>query len=154
MQCLLIETPDKRKFFTHEKNYSELIEFSKTFKASISLVNVDHNEVLCLEELAPMICDQTKSQAFNYVILEHKMQNQKNRKSSIENANNIRNYIKNELSYGNTVSLKDLKDKYSHYGLSDSCLCNHFKFVRESMEKNGIKLEKTGGGKYRIVNHL
>lgn len=53
MNCLLIETKDKRKFFTHEKNFIQLIEFSKAFNAEISIVKLEEGSVLELEELAP-----------------------------------------------------------------------------------------------------
>jgi len=34
----MIELKDRRKFFTHPKNLPELIEFSKTFGAELSVV--------------------------------------------------------------------------------------------------------------------
>ena len=57
MKCLLLETKDKRKFFTHEKNFLQLIEFSRTFNAEISVVKMEQTELLDLKDLAPAICD-------------------------------------------------------------------------------------------------
>ena len=56
-KCLMLKTRDNRKYFTHEKNYDYLIEFSRTFGAEVSVVEVEEAEVLDLEELAPAICD-------------------------------------------------------------------------------------------------
>ncbi len=56
-QCLMIKTKDKRKFFTAEENYLPLLEFSKLFKAEMSIVKVRDAEILDLEQLAPALCD-------------------------------------------------------------------------------------------------
>ena len=64
MKCLLIQTKDKRKFFTHEKNFVQLIEFSKTFGAEISMVKLEEGPILELKELAPAICDPSYKKRF------------------------------------------------------------------------------------------
>lgn len=55
-QILMVETNNK-KFFTHKKNYTQLIEFSKTVDAEMSIVKVDDVVILDLQELAPAICN-------------------------------------------------------------------------------------------------
>jgi hypothetical protein len=53
----MIETTDRRKFFTHEKNFPMLIDFAKTFNAEISVVKLEEGQILDLAELAPALCD-------------------------------------------------------------------------------------------------
>ena len=67
MKCLLLELKDKRKFFTHEKNYNQLIEFCNSFKANIAVVNLKSGNVLNLDELAPARCNsKQKKQDYDY----------------------------------------------------------------------------------------
>jgi hypothetical protein len=60
-KCLMIETKDKRKFFTYAKNQKELKEFTKNFNAKMFLVKAEikQNNILDLEKLAPAICDKS-----------------------------------------------------------------------------------------------
>ena len=82
MKCLMIETKDNRQFFTHEKNFNQLIEFSKFFKAKISVVQIMGADLLSLEELAPALCDTTKKkQKKEFKIMEVRL-NFSNKKST------------------------------------------------------------------------
>lgn len=60
IKCLLLETKDKRRFFTLVKNKARLQEYCKTFKARMSVVKADiaRSEVLDLEMLVPALCDK------------------------------------------------------------------------------------------------
>lgn len=69
-QCLMIETKDKRNFFTHKKNYMPLIEFAKTFKAQISVVKTNEAELLDLVDLSSAICNPYYKQKANFEIVE------------------------------------------------------------------------------------
>ena len=150
-ECLMIETKDHNRFFTHEKNLSQLIEFSKTFKVEISKVQIpSETEVLELEELAPALCEK-KSQITEYKILEVKLQSNKIRDKMLSKSTKIRQYIKRELLNGKIVSLKYLNKKYKKYQLTNACLCNHFKLIRKEMELEGHASIKVGGGKYKLV---
>lgn len=69
----MIETPDKKKFFTAQKNYTKLLEFANSFNCEISTVKLEEGEILDLIPLASAIstrednCDKPK-----YELLEKK----------------------------------------------------------------------------------
>lgn len=149
MKCLLIETKDNRQFFTYEKNFNQLIEFSKHFKAKISLVNMSGGEVLDLEELAPALCDsRNKKQKVDYKIIETKLNFQKNK--TIKNSHKIQTLIKKRFLLRESVSLKFLKTKYKKLNLSDAAFCNYMKKVKEEMQKEGYKIVKLKAGEYKL----
>jgi len=146
-QCLMIETKDHKKFFTHEKNFPQLIEFSKTFNAEISKVQIPSEaEVLELEELAPALCEK-KSQKVQYKLIELKMCHRVTRRKILTRAKKIQKYIIGKLKCGETVTLKGLSKKFK--GLTNACLCNHFKLIRENMKTEGYEFVKIGGGSYK-----
>jgi hypothetical protein len=151
MKCLLIETKDNRKFVTHEKNFIQLIEFSKAFNAQISTVKLEEGTVLELEELAPAICDPNyKKTKLQYEIIETKVLSAiKSRNEMLEVANKIKKYISDEFSNKKSVSLKNLKKEFKSYKLSDAALCNHIRRVKMEMERNGYKFHKIGVGEYQ-----
>lgn len=152
-QCLMIKTKDSRRFFTHEKNYVQLLEFSKTFKAEISVVAVKEAEVLDLAELAPAICNA------NYVqnipaevrILEVKMpKKSRNRQRILQNAKEISAHIEEKFLAGTIVSLRDLTVTFNK--VTSACLCNHVALIRRKLELEGKQFVKVGGGKYRLTD--
>jgi hypothetical protein len=150
MKCLLIETKDKRKFLTHEKNFAQLIEFSKQFKANISLVKTTSSEILELEELAPAICDATyKKNNIEYQIIEDKITCINSNK--VKTSDKIQASLKKQLLKRKSVSLKALKTKYKNFNLSDAALCNIYKKTRESLEQEGYRVVKTGAGEYKVL---
>jgi len=153
MKCLLIETKDKRQFFTHEKNFIQLIEFSKTFNAEISVVRIDEGPLLNLEELAPAICDAGyKKTKINYEVIETKLSKTgRARPSILKTANKINKHIIDCFMNRTSVSLKDLKNKFKQYNLSDAALCNHVRRAKKQLEKQGLSFVKTGAGSYRAT---
>lgn len=149
-QCLMVKTKDRKSCFTHEKNFPQLIEFSKVFGAEISTVQIPpDSEVLELEELAAALCEK-KSQKAEYKLLEIKLKPKNNRQHMLSIAKKIQKYIEKGLIKGETVSLKNISEKFKDNNLTVACLCNHFKIVRAKMEKQGYKFIKTGGGKYKL----
>ena len=153
MKCLLIETKDKRKFFTHEKNFIQLIEFSKAFNAEISTVKLESGHVLELEELAPAICDSSyKKSDVQYKVIETKMSNgSRSREEILRVAEKVKKYVGEQFQKRNTVSLKDLKNKFKKYELTDAALCNHVRRVKSELEKDGFKFLKIGAGQYKAI---
>ena len=142
-QCLMIKTKDKKKFFTYERNLPQLIEFSKTFNAEISIVQIlSETNILELEELAPALCEK-KSQKATYKVIEVKLKPQKT-----TNAKKIQSYIKKSLLNGKIVSIKSLKQRFN--GLTTACLCNNFKLIRNYLTNQGLSIEKIGQGAYRL----
>jgi hypothetical protein len=150
---LMLETRDKRKFFTERSNLDQLIEFSKTFGAEISVVKTDDEvEVLDLISLASNLCDTSNSiQKPNFRVLEVKVPNPtRPRRKLLRNSKTIDKWIKNELMSGKIVLLSDLVKKYKRYDLTLGCLCNHFTKTRQELAKEGYTVEKISRGKYRI----
>lgn len=149
MKCLLIETKDNRQFFTYQKNFNQLIEFSKHFKAKISLVDMTGGDILDLEELAPALCDsRNKKQKAEYKIIETKLNFQN--KKTIKNSTKIKNTIKKKFFMRQAVSLKFLKSKYKKLNLSDATFCNYLKNVKIEMQKEGHNIVKLKSGEYKL----
>lgn len=71
-KCLMIETPDKKKFFTPEKNYNKLLEFANSFNCEISMVKLEEGEILDLIPLANAISSKENCQRPKYELLEKK----------------------------------------------------------------------------------
>lgn len=150
MKCLLIETKDKRKFFTQEKNFIQLIEFSKTFDASLSVVDLKEGKLLEIEELASAICDPNYTNNSLYKVLENKsVVDTKNRVETMKIAETIKKYIFQQFEKRNPVSLTELKKKFKKYELSDSALCKHIRKSKIELEKQGYKFVKTNTGEYK-----
>ncbi len=153
MNCLMIETRDKRKFFTHEKNFTMLIDFAKTFNADISVVKLQEGQVLELSELAPALCDAGyKRPRSSYELLEMKLTPKSNdRPTILKNAERIQEYIVERFKNGEVVSLSELKDRFKKFKLTTACFCNHVHKVMKTLQKAGLKFEKLGAGKYKVA---
>ena len=146
----MIKTKDQKKFFTHEKNLPQLIEFSKIFRAEISIVQIpETTEILTLEQLAPALCEK-KQQKSNYEVIRVINKKQK-RQNIIKRANLIQKTIKNLLSNVKIVSLKQINKKLKKHKLTTACLCNHFRIARKALENQGFQVVKIGFGKYKLV---
>lgn len=153
-QCLLVKTKDRRNFFTHERNLPELIEFSKTFGAEISVVKVKEAEVLDLVKLGTAICDATYYLPIkpDYEILETKISSKtKKRNKILKTSKKIRKFIRNLFLSGEVASLREVKCRFKRYQLTTACLCNHMRIVREELKQEGYQIENIGRGKYQIV---
>jgi len=147
-QCLMLETPDHRQFFTYEKNYPQLIEFSKTFGAEMSVVKVKEAEVLTLENLAPALCDPTYKKAAKFEVVEPKITvNHKPRPKSAA----IRSWIRSRLVAGKSVKLNEIFEAFSEMKMTKAAFCTHYTAVRKELAKEGWKIEKVGGGTYQAV---
>lgn len=154
MNCLMIETKDRRKFFTHEKNFPQLIDFAKTFDAEISVVKLEEGQVLDLAELAPALCDAGyRRPRSSYKVLETKLAPRTNSRSTIlRNAEKINSYVMERFLSGETVSLSELKEKFRKHKLTTACFCNHVRRAMDELKKDGMEVEKLGAGKYRLAS--
>lgn len=154
MNCLMIEIKNGQRFFTHEKNYPQLIEFSRTFDAEISVVKLTGGQVLELAELAPAICDPLyRSPTVSFEMIETKLTvEKKNRAGILKTADAIREFIEIGLMAGETISLKELRSEFAKYNLTTACFCNHMRKTLEALQKRGFRVKKVGGGKYRLVS--
>jgi len=150
--CLLVKTPDKRKFLVNEKNMPSIIEFVKTFHAEVYQVEVLKGEIINhLKNLAGAICNLDYNTEMDIKIIEKIYPKSRPRSSILNNAKKIREYIYEKLSEGNPVSLKDLKKKYKNCEITDACLCNHLSAVRKQMVRSGKQVKKIGQGNYCLV---
>lgn len=150
-QCLLVKTKDQKKLFTDEKNLPELIEFSKSFGAEISVVQVKEAEILDITKLGTAICDSNYQpvQCPDYKII--KTPNiSKQIKKETSPGQKIRKFIKDKFLNKKEVSLKGVIKKFDNHLFTPSCFCNHIKFVRNELEKEGYEIEKIGWGIYKI----
>lgn len=153
IQCLMIETKDHRQFFTKEENYSELIEFSKTFDAELSIVKAKEVEVLDLMKLAPAICNcNYKLKKPEVEILEVKipLASKKDRTKIIKTAKKIREYVRERLVSGQSLKLSNVAEQFKQYNLTLACFCQHARAVRKELEKEGFNIEKIGAGEYVV----
>ena len=151
-KCLMVKTKDNRSFFTHERYYPQLTEFSKTFGAEISVVKVKDGEVLDLIQLAPAICNSDYNPRPDIEIIETKIPARKRCRSKLlKNSQKIRDYIESQFRNGATVSLQALMNRYKRLRITSACLCHHVKVVREQLEKDGMTIIKVGGGKYQMI---
>jgi len=150
--CLLVKTPDKRKFLVNEKNMPSIVEFVKTFHAEVYKVDVLEGKIINqLKNLAGAICNPDYDTEMDIRIIDKIYPKSRPRSSILKNAKKIKEYIYEKLSEGKTVSLKDLKKKYKNCEITDSCLCNHLSAVRKQMARNGKHIKKIGQGNYCLV---
>jgi len=157
--CLLISTKDNEKYFTQIKNYAQLIEFAKTFKANIIKVKAESPSLLPIKKLAEHITTGTVSKSTKYEIIETLIENHKEKRIILstkpkrqEMSKNIKKYIKTKLLAGNVLSLTEISTEFENYGLTKSCFSNHFSNVRKQLEKNNRIFAKKGAGKYVLVD--
>lgn len=149
--CLLIKTADKRSFLVSDKILTSIIEYVKTFHAEIYRVDVLEGKVISqLKNLAGAICNPDYDVEMKVENLEKIYPKSRPRDSILKNAKSIRDFIYNKLMNGNSVSLKDLKNKYKDCDITDACLCNHLSAVRKQLIKSGKTIKKIGQGKYRL----
>jgi hypothetical protein len=153
---LLIKTKDNRKFLTHEKNLAALVEYAKTFGAEIEMVKVTKStKILELKALTVALCDPNYKSNHEYTIIETIYpKNKRDRQSILEEAKLIKTFIRNTLISGKQISLKDLKENFQKYELTDACLCNHLANVRKTMTKEGFTFKKISAGNYCIEQDL
>lgn len=150
MQCLMLETKDQRKFFTHKRFLPNLVEFCRTFDSQISVVKLkEKTDILDLVELAPAICDANYNKNVTYEIVENKISREG--RMPTRSADIIRAYIRDQFLAGNIVELQQVAKHFKKLNLSISTFCKHLTTVRKFMEQEGYQFEKVGGGKYRLT---
>jgi hypothetical protein len=144
MKCLMIETKDKRKFFTSKSNFMQLSEFIKVFKPNVFLVDMKKGEMLELNEIASLLCETEykKETEHQYEIVEEiKIEEKKSSRNKVD-SQKIKEFIKKELLNKKTISIKKLKNRFKKYELSDSTYYNQIKSVKMELSKQGFKFIK------------
>ena len=149
MRCLLIELKDNRKFMTYQKNFNQLIEFCKSFKANMSLVNMKNGIIFDLEELVPALCNpKQKKVNYEYTIIENKMITTPKNKKQI--ALKLRDEIRRKFEGRQTISEDRLCKKYAEIGLSKAAIKNSIRYVKDEMKKEGHSFCRVSPGVYKI----
>lgn len=153
-ECLMIELGDQRRLFTRKNNYPQLVEFSKTFGAEVSVVKVkEETEVLDLQEIPKAICSEEKPHHTpNVEVVETRLSRRKleDRKTMLKRAERIRNYIQKRFLQGKVVKLKNVKKQYKQYDLTSSTFSKHLRDVRKELSESGHVIEKLKSGEYRM----
>ena len=149
--CLMIETTDKRKFLTHEKNYPQLIEFANTFKAEISVVKVYEGEILELAPLANAISNETYNKEPIVEIIEKKVLKTPETPETPEIPENlnIKEYVTNLFISGKEVSLHDILVKFKEnttYNNLSNLLCR----IKKELSEKGHEIKKIKAGCYML----
>ena len=79
-KCLLIETSDKKKYFTYAANYNEIKTFAKAFNYKIFSVVLEKGEILNLEDLATALTSKTHCNDSKFTIIRKYPKRPKKRK--------------------------------------------------------------------------
>ncbi|RDJ35355.1 MAG: hypothetical protein DWQ19_11105 [Crenarchaeota archaeon] len=75
----MLETPDKKKFFTPKRNYSKLLEFANSFNCEISTVKLQDGEILDLTSLAEAVTTEQSCKRAKFELIERKKPRKRNR---------------------------------------------------------------------------
>lgn len=73
MKCLLIETSDKKRFFTLIKNQKQLKEYCRAFSAKMFIVKaqIEKKQILDISKLVPALCDKNyKSKKVEFEVVK------------------------------------------------------------------------------------
>jgi hypothetical protein len=156
MKCLLIETKDKRKFFTHKKNLVQLTEFAKTFNSNLFIIELERGEILELEKLALAICDPNYKKNEGVYTIKEQIREIKEVKATrtVKNeradlGEKIRNFIITEFTAKKPISIKKIKNKFKKHEMSDATLYNHLRKAKAELENQGYKFLKIKAGIYK-----
>lgn len=154
---IMLQTKNKT-FFVHKKSLPMLIEFAKTFKAKLAIVEVSGSDVTELEDLPILFCDQNfNTPKAEYKELKILYPNQtfcptKTRSQILDDAKKIKRYICERFSSNGKVSLNELKQKFKELCVTDSCLSNHLASVRKELKKEkGVEFKVTSRGTYELM---
>jgi len=135
MKCILLETKDKRKFFTYEKNLDSIQSFIQIFEVDVKKVKLKKGKILEIKDLIDCICNiSNKKEELEYEIIEEPIQ-KSNKKSTT-----IRNFIYYQLLNNKKLSVKELKEKFKNYNLCDATFYNYLKKTKELLKNQDDKL--------------
>lgn len=167
VKCLLLKTKDNRRFFTKPDNLPQLIEFSRTFGAEMSIVRVEplNLPILNLSKLAPAICDPRYDTPVNEIETidvwpsealrltrrrKRKTHRTRTRKRQLQLAKVIRSHIRKTFLRGSVVDVVSIIQKFKKYNLKLCTISNHLRFVRDQLVVEGREITKMGVGKYKL----
>jgi len=141
----MIILKDDRKFLTNTKNLNQIVEFSKTFKAKLSIVNTSCKNILSLDKLAEEICDTNKKNIeFEHILIKPINLNEcKN--------NLIFKQIIKTLRSKKSVDTEKIVERYTKKGMNVKNIHSQIKEAKEHIEKIGMTLKDIGKTKFKAV---
>jgi hypothetical protein len=153
----MIKTKDKRRFFTHENHYPDLIQFSQAMGAEISVVKTEENFILDISELPTAICSQNYVSPNNYELLEttpikYQPVKSSKRQNMLRLAKEVREFIKIELINNGTISHKKIQREFQKYDLSYARICNYLKLVCDELIDAGYVIKHIKRGEYQLLS--
>jgi hypothetical protein len=75
VKCLMLETSDKKRFFTLVGNQKQLLEYCRALDAKMFVVRAEikKSQVMSMERLVPALCGKTEGDpATEYKVIERK----------------------------------------------------------------------------------
>jgi hypothetical protein len=75
IKCLMLETSDKKRFFTLLGNYKQLREYCRAFSAKMFVVRAEikKSKVMSIPRLVSALCDKTNDgEKADYKVVEKK----------------------------------------------------------------------------------
>lgn len=149
-KCLLLKTPEGRHFFTHENNFTVLVEFGRTFGAEISVVKTPDPLVLELEDLAKYICSQVQDEAPKYEVLEIMLSASESSKPTKKSdlSKEAYDFIRATLLDGKSISISDLATKFT--SMTRTTLSSCIQKVKKELIKENYKVVREKPGQYKI----
>lgn len=170
-ECLLLKTKDNRRFFTLPQNAHQLLEFSRTFGADMSIVKIESPNlpIMALSDIAPAICNPgykspevgeieivepvtTNSlPPFEYVLNETKEPEKKPTMNPRQTAEMIRNHIRKSFLKYKVVDVQNVAKAFSDSGLRLYTISSHIRRVRDELLDEGHPVVKIGTGQYKLM---
>lgn len=150
---LMIQTPNKKKYFTEVVNLPKLVKFAQIYGAELSLVESPEVETIPFETLATAFCDESyhTPRCRNIKVLRQIYPEvTRERSTMIENARLIRKFIRSKLQRKEVLQVKDVKYKFGKLKLSAPCISNHITAIRREMKKSGLDVIRIKAGSYRL----
>jgi len=149
--CIMIECDSERKIFTNKKNLTYVIEFAKNFNLKLHYAKTDSRNIVSLEKLAKLFCDQSYQTPEQYKIIKQNINATKEtRKNVTDKAKQIREKISNLIVKKKRITFKEIQEKFEKENISVSALSNHFAHVRHDLSRKGIVVAKIKNGIYEV----
>jgi hypothetical protein len=145
----MIETRDHRKFFTHQKNFIQLIEFANTFDAQVSVVRVEEADILDLAPLAEAISNPEYDGNGNFQVLELKIPSPQHQPRP-KNPEQIKKYVVELFLTGRIVDQAEVLELFKTQ-TSYNAVATTLHKIRKELQDSGHKIQKIGAGRYSLI---
>jgi len=149
--CLMLQCNNDKNIFLSKKYLKQLIEFIKEFDIKAHYAKTDQNNIISIEKLPEVFCDQSYAGAREYKIINRNILKKNNNRGNIlMKASEIRTIIKETLIKNKKISFKEIQKQFIQENISTSALSNHFSQVRQELVNRGINIIKVKNGLYEM----